>query len=149
MSCVFNDFYLNFKFLCADAKLPDRSGDSGNAGCELCCVEDIVFKPNSEMLVRTGLACEFPQGYVMIIKDKSGRRWKSKLQTGAGVIDSGYRDEIMVVLRNIGDKDVLLKKGERIAQFIIVPVWDGLPKQVDVLDMSSDRGGGFGHTGVV
>jgi dUTP pyrophosphatase len=148
MSCVFNDFYLNMVFLSKDAKLPDRDGNSGNAGCDLCCVDDLVIKPGMDVLAHTGLACEFPSGFVMIVKDKSGRRWKSKIQTGAGVIDSGYRDEIMVVLKNIGDKDVLIKKGEKIAQFIIVPVWDGLPTKVDALDLSNDRQGGFGSTGV-
>ncbi len=145
---TFEDFYLNIKLTHEDAILPNNSGNNGNAGYDMYSVEDVILNPGDDELIKTGWCCEFPKGFVMIIKDKSGRRWKGKLQTGAGVIDAVYRDEVRIVLRNISDVPVEIKKGEKVAQFIMIPIWNGAPKQVTELDMSSDRGGGFGSTGL-
>lgn len=145
---VFDNFYLNIKLVNDNAKMPDQSGDVGNAGYEFYAVEDVTLTPGQEALIPSGWCCEFPAGFVMVIKDKSGRRWKGKLQTGAGVIDSTYRNEVMVLMKNIGNEYVTIKKGEKVAQFMILPCWNGAPRQVEELDMDNDRGGGFGHTGL-
>ena len=145
---MFDDFYLNIKRINSKAIIPNQSGDTGNAGFDIYSVEDITLRPGEDKLFPSGWCCEFPEGYVMIIKDKSGRRWKGKLQTGAGVIDSNYRDEVRVVIRNIGDSPVTIKAGEKIAQFVIIPVWNGQPNEVRELNMDNDRGGGFGSSGL-
>jgi len=146
---VFKDFYLKIKLLKEGAIPPHQANsDDSNAGYEMYATEDIVLHPNEDVLVPVGWACEFPDNFVMIIKDKSGRRWKHKFQTGAGVIDSNYRDEVKVVLRNIGQEPSKIKKGEAVAQFIIIPAWNGNPEVVKELNMQNDRGGGFGSTGL-
>lgn len=145
---MFEDFYLNIELLSKEANAPDNNGNDGNAGYDIYSLEDYTLKPGNEFLIRSGWCCEFPRGYVMIIKDKSGRRWKGKLQTGAGVIDSNYRDEVMVLLKNIGDKTITINRGEKVAQFIITPVWNGTINIVEEVNRDDDRMGGFGATGL-
>ena len=146
---IFKDFYLKIKLLREGAISPHQANsDDKNAGYEMYAAESVVIYPNEDVLVPVGWACEFPEDFAMIIKDKSGRRWRYKLQTGAGVIDSNYRDEVRVVLKNIGDTPTKIAKGEAIAQFIIIPVWNGRPEIVKKLNMLDDRGGGFGSTGL-
>ena len=71
-----------------------------------------------------------------------------KLDKGAEVIDSTYRGEIHVHLFNHSDNPVFIPKGEKIAQFILMPIWNGEPEEVQSL-VETDRGtGGFGSTGV-
>jgi len=147
-SNIFAGFYLNIKLIHSAAVMPNQSGDSANAGYDIYTVDDITFNPGDDKLVPSGWCCEFPPGFVMIVKDKGGRRWKGKLQTGAGVVDSNYRDEVQVVMKNIGDKPITIKRGEKVAQFIIIPAWNGTPVQVEELNMDNDRGGGFGSTGL-
>jgi dUTP pyrophosphatase len=145
---MFEDFYLNIELLSKESNAPDNNGNDGNAGYDIYSLEDYTLKPGSDVLIRSGWCCEFPRGYVMIIKDKSGRRWKGKLQTGAGVIDSNYRDEVMVLLKNIGDKTITINRGEKVAQFIITPVWNGTINIVEEVNRDDDRMGGFGATGL-
>lgn len=145
---IFDEFYLNIKLIRSDAIIPNRGTSEGNAGYDIYSSEDIVIHPDQDILVPTGWCCEFPSGFVMIIKEKSGRRWKNKLHVGAGVIDASYRNEVNVVLKSSGEKPVTIKSGEKIAQFIILPIWTGEPREVDELDTNSDRGGGFGSTGL-
>jgi len=145
---MFEDFYLNIELLNEGALAPDNNDTDGNAGYDIYSAEDYIIRPGDEFLIRSGWRCEFPKGYAMIIKDKSGRRWKGKLQTGAGVIDSNYRNEVMVLMKNIGEKTITIKKGEKVAQFVIVPVWNGSINVVDELNMEEDRMGGFGVTGL-
>ena len=146
---IFEDFYLNIKLINEDVILPSQSeGNDGNTGYEIYSIKDYSLNPGDEVLISTGWCCEFPKGFAMIIKDKSGRRWKGKLQTGAGVIDSNYRDEVRVVLKNIGVTPITINKGESVAQFITIPTWNGKPSLVEELHMENDRGGGFGSTGL-
>lgn len=145
---MFDNFYLNIKLINSKAIIPNQSGDIGNAGFDIYGVDDVIINPGEDKLLPSGWCCEFPSGYVMVIKDKSGRRWKGKLQTGAGVIDSNYRDEVRVVMKNIGTKPVAIMSGEKIAQFIIIPIWNGQPSEVKELFMGNDRGGGFGSSGL-
>jgi len=145
---IFGDFYLKVKLLSNKAVVPNNGTEFGNAGYDIYSSQDYVIHSNEEKLISTGWCCEFTPGFVMVIKEKSGRRWKDKLQVGAGVIDSNYRDEVKVVLKNIGDKPVRIKAKEKVAQFIILPIWGGKVEEVSELDMSEDRGGGFGKTGL-
>lgn len=99
---------------------------------------------------RTGLAFEVPEGHVLQVYSRSGHGFKHgvRLSNCTGIIDSDYRGELMVKLHNDGDDPFIVKKGDRIAQAIIVPV-DRV--SFDVVDdlSGTDRGaGGFGSTGV-
>lgn len=274
---MFKDFYLNIKLEGKDAKLPDRANPT-DAGMDVFATKDYEIEPGKDCLIPLDWSCEFPDGYAMIVKEKSGRAVKNKLDVGACidgneciitedgvlpakeiknptkilaynqetkkvefkmcdgfsisnktetlkltfmngttlicskdhriltdkgwvkaedlhselvitmsgrlelkfkefdgikevystnvedlhnyitqngitnhncVIDSSYRGIVHVHLFNNGDEKVIIKKGEKIAQMIIVPIWTGIPEKVDSLDENTSRGkGGFGSTGL-
>lgn len=138
---------LYFKKLHEDAVIPQRA-HFGDAGMDVYSIEDINIEPRSDVLTGLGLACEFESDYTLLVFNKSGRATKLKLDKGAEVIDSTYRGEIHVHLFNHSDNPVFIPKGEKIAQFILMPIWNGEPEEVQSLD-ETDRGtGGFGSTGV-
>jgi len=139
---------LKFKKLHKDAVIPTRAHDD-DAGMDVYSVNDITIEPRSDILVGLGLACEFPSNYVLMNCNKSGRATKLKLDKGAEVIDSGYRGQIHVHLFNHSDNTVFISKGEKIAQLILFPIWNGQPEEVEELSDNTSRGtGGFGSTGV-
>ena len=147
MSCVFKEFNLKVELVDARAKLPERACDS-DAGLDLFTPDDIIIEPGKDKLIPLGIKVEFPAGYAMIVKEKSGLATKKKLDVGACVIDAGYRGICHVHLFNNGDELVCFKAGEKVAQAIIVPVWDGQPELVEKVNENTERGtGGFGHTG--
>ncbi len=109
---------LKVKKLKDDAKLP-TTGHPGDAGIDFYAVEDVVFAPMSQMRVPTGIAIEIPDGHVGLIWDKSGISFNQGLKIMGGVIDCGYRGEIIMSLFNTTDKEQKILKGNKIAQMII------------------------------
>ena len=146
---MFKDFYLNIKLVHENAKLPVRA-NSTDAGMDVFAINPIIIPPQEDKCVSLGWICEFPEGYALIVKEKSGRAVKNKLDIGACVIDSTYRGEVHVHLfNNSTTEPVIIEAGEKIAQIIVVPVWTGNPKEVDSIDTNTKRGtGGFGSTGL-
>jgi len=138
---------LEFKKLHPDAVIPQRAhGD--DAGMDVYCTEDLRIPSRGDIITGLGLACKFPKGYALLVYNKSGRATKLKLDKGAEVIDSGYRGEIHVHLFNHSDLNVIISKGEKIAQLILVPIWAGQPIEVDELDDTERGDGGFGSSGL-
>lgn len=127
---------------------PERSSD-GAAGYDLRTTAQLEMPPGSRVLAPTGWAVEIPPGWVGLIRDRSGRAWKQGLTTRAGVIDSDYRGEVMVLLCNETDTHVTVPAGERIAQMVITHhlAWEF----VEVAEFAdTERGAdGFGSTGDV
>jgi len=116
-------------------------GTSGSAGLDLYSQED--YKDNGGVvLVSTGVRVMIPEGYVGIIKDRSGMA-KKGVTTHGGVIDSDYRGEVGVMLRLNGNT---IKKGDRIAQLVVVPCLMDF-ETVDSLDETERGEKGFGSTG--
>jgi dUTP pyrophosphatase len=109
---------LKVKKLHKDARLPTH-GHPGDAGMDFYALKDTVFLPGRQASVFTGIAVEIPKGYVGLCWDKSGISFKLGLKTMGGVIDSGYRGEIIMNLLNTSKKKVIIKKGHKIAQMII------------------------------
>ncbi len=109
---------LKVKKLRPDAKLPTH-GHPGDAGLDFYCVEDVLFPPGEQKTVHTGIAVEIPEGYVGLIWDKSSISFNLGLKVMGGVIDSGYRGEIIMNLLNVSSKEVLMTKDHKIAQMII------------------------------
>lgn len=138
---------LEFKKLHPDAIIPQRAHDS-DAGMDVYCIEDIRIPARGDVLTGLGLACKFPKGHALLVFNKSGRSTKLKLDKGAEVIDAGYRGEIHVHLFNHSDLNIVIQKGEKIAQLILVPIWAGQPVEVDELDETERGDGGFGSSGV-
>ena len=139
---------LKFKKIHPDAILPTRAHVT-DAGMDVYTVEEVIVPPRGDAITGLGLACAFQGEYALLVFNKSGRSTKLKLNIGAEVIDAGYRGEIHVHLFNHSDKEAVIKKGEKIAQLILVRIWTGHPEEVDWID-ETDRGdGGFGSSGLV
>ena len=109
---------IKVKKLREDAKLPTH-GHPGDAGMDFYAVEDVFFPAHGQAQVPTGMAIEIPEGYVGLVWDKSSISFKHSLKIMGGVIDSSYRGEIVMSLRNLSDKDFTFKKGHKIAQMLI------------------------------
>jgi dUTP pyrophosphatase len=162
--------------LCDDtAKLPTYAR-IGDAGMDIYANSDIVIDPGETKLIPTGVKVAIPNGYELQVRPKSGISAKTKLRVAntPGTIDSGYRDEVCVILENTNPKikDITydfddngqpiitsilhgerytIEKGQKIAQFVLseVPlgVWEVVPSINEVAGVE-DRGGGFGSTGL-
>ena len=101
---------LKIKKLKPDAKLPSH-GHPGDAGMDFYAIEDVVFTPGEQKRVHSGVAMEIPEGYVGLIWDKSSVSFNQGLKSVGGVIDAGYRGEIIFSLYNMTDKMQEIKKG--------------------------------------
>jgi dUTP pyrophosphatase len=136
---------LPFQKLHPMAKVPTRAY-SHDAGLDLTTVEEGTLKPGEGRIFKTGLAMAIEPGYVGLIWDRSSMG-KRGIKTLGGVIDSGYRGEIGVILWNLSKEDQIIQPGERIAQLLIQSV--ATPQTEEVANLSeTDRGaGGFGSSG--
>lgn len=130
-----------------DVDLPMYAHE-GDAGFDLRAAEEIDIPAGALGVIKTGLCMAIPQGYVGLIWDRSGLASKHQLHTFAGVIDSGYRGEISVVLKNFGNQVFQVTKHMRIAQMIIQPVVHATLQEVDSLTETRRSGNGFGSTGL-
>lgn len=124
---------------------------SGSACLDVTAVLDstILVHPGSSVNIRTGLAFEVPKGYVLMLYSRSGHGFKQGLRfvNGTGIIDSDYRGEVMVGLYNDSVSSQEIKAGERIAQFMLIPVTKLNLVEAQSLE-ETDRGqNGFGSTG--
>ena len=140
---------LPFKRLDPDASLPERARP-GDAGLDLRSVMDVEIKPGERVMVRTGLAVAIPDGHAGLVLPRSGlaSRHGLTLSNAPGLIDAGYRGEIVCAAVNLDrEEPYSIAKGDRIAQLVIVEVPDIRPAWVDELPGSSRGQGGFGSTG--
>lgn len=124
----------------------------GSAGLDLTVISDedtIIIPYQSTMLCRTGLAFEIPKGYVGLIYIRSsvGSKLDLVLSNQVGVIDSDYRGEVMLPLRNLGRSARVINSGTRIAQMIITPINQVGIEVVKELSETKRGDGGFGSTG--
>lgn len=156
-----------------DARIPTYA-NVGDAGLDVYALEDITIHPGETKLIKTGIKVAIPYGYELQVRPKSGRALKTKFRVAntPGTIDSGYRDEIGVIIDNIEPpiadityhfeddgkividsilhgKDFTIGKGEKFAQLVLNEV----PKvnffEVEsVANIEGDRGGGFGSSGL-
>jgi len=122
---------------------------SGSSGLDLCANEDFSLEPLHRILVPCGFSVEIPAGYEAQIRPRSGLALKHGVTVlnAPGTIDSDYRGEIKVILINMGDKQYLAKRGDRIDQMVFVPVAKIKWFLVDQTSNSARGSGGFGHTG--
>ena len=129
-----------------EANLPTRANDS-DAGYDLYSTESLPITPSSRQAVCTGICVEIPKGYYGRIAPRSGLALKAGVDVLGGVIDSGYRDEIKVILINLGETLVSIDEGDRIAQLIIEKCEDIEWENVDSLNDSERGESGFGSSG--
>jgi dUTP pyrophosphatase len=140
-----------FRRLCAGAREPERA-HAGDAGYDLRSVEEVILPPGERALVRTGISVAIPQGYAGLVLPRSGlamRHGVAPVNT-PGLIDSGYRGEIMVPLINHDPEETFrVKRGMRVAQLVLTHAEDVTFAEVEMLETGTDgRGeGGFGSSG--
>ena len=136
---------LKVKKIHKDAKLPSY-GHVGDAGLDLFSVVECVLKGGEARAISTGIQVAIPDGYVGLIWDKSGISLKN-IHRLAGVVDSGYRGEIKVVMTNLSAEAFSIEKGMKIAQMLIQPISKVKVVDAEELDDTSRGENGFGSTG--
>lgn len=135
--------------LSEDAVVPSYA-HPGDAGADLCTTVDVRLRPGERVLVPTGLAMAVPDGYVALIHPRSGlaARCGLSIVNAPGTVDSGYRGEVKVLLVNLDPaQDIVLARGDRVAQMVLQRVERAGFVEVDDLPRSSRGAGGYGSTG--
>ena len=135
------------KRLVEAAKIPVRATE-GAAFCDVYAVKDTLLKRNLVTSIPTGLGFAIPTGYEMEIRPRSGlSQHKILLANSPGTLDSDYRGELKILLLNLGNRDYLVKIGDRIAQIGIRPNPEINFREVSELPKTTRGSGGFGSTG--
>lgn len=140
---------LRFKKLRDDAIVPNHA-HAGDAGSDLYAIEDATLEPGGRAKVSTGIAVAIPDGHAGLILPRSGLAHKHgiTLTNTPGLIDSGYRGELQVLMLNT-DREATyeVKSGDRIAQLVLIgftsPEWT----EVEEFDATTRGAGGFGSSG--
>lgn len=140
-----------FRRLRPEAAVPTRA-HAGDAGYDLRSVDEVELAPGGRELVRTGISLAIPDGFAGLVLPRSGlaMRYGVAPVNTPGLIDSGYRGEIMVPLINHDREETfLIERGMRVAQLVLVRAEAAAFAEVDLLETGTDgRGeGGFGSSG--
>jgi dUTP pyrophosphatase len=131
-----------------DAVVPDRAY-AGDAGLDLSTCEPLELPPGERALAQTGLAVAIPDGYAGFVQPRSGLAARDGIAVvnSPGLIDSGYRGEIQVVLLNTDrERTFVAGPGERIAQLVVLAVPEVALHEVDALPESERGARGFGSS---
>lgn len=128
---------------------------AGSAGYDLCAcfdngMNELNIPAGVTVLIPTGLSMAIPEGWVGLVFPRSGLATKRNLglANSVAVIDSDYRGELRIPLKNKGNEPQSITDGDRIAQLVLVPYFMENPVEVDELDETERGAGGFGSTGV-
>lgn len=127
------------------AYMPERA-HKDDAGLDLRSPIEVIIKAGEAAVIDTGVHIEIPEGYVGMLKSKSGLNVKYSLLS-EGVIDSGYTGSIIIKLYNHGKCDMMVEKGDKISQLVILPIITPVPHVVDKMDETERGNNGFGSTG--
>ena len=141
-----------------DVKTPTR-GTTGSAGIDFYVPNDYpateslcTIEPGERFFIPSGIKANVPEGYALIAMNKSGVALKKGLLVGACVVDSDYQGEIHLHLVNTGKRDATIEPGDKLVQFLLVPVNHCEVEVVaedNLFSTETTRGaGGFGSTGV-
>jgi len=140
---------LPFRRIDPGVPLPSRA-HPGDAGLDLHSAVDLELGPGDRTLVPTGLAVAIPEGFAGLVLPRSGlaSRQGITMANSPGLIDAGYRGEVICAVVNLDrEQPVRIRRGDRIAQLVIVPAPTLEPVTVDELPASSRGEDGFGSTG--
>ena len=143
--CVIN---IKIKLLNESAILPEKQHDS-DAGYDLYSIEDVVLKPNQIYKVKTGISIQIPNNYGGLVLPRSGLSSKHgiSLINTPGLIDSGYRGELLIPLINHSSNEYKINQHERVAQLILIETPEVKIEVTNDLDDSDREAKGFGSTG--
>ena len=137
---------LKIKKIHPEAKLPSYA-KKGDAGMDLFVTEEVKIEPGESVGIKSGLAFEVPDGYVGLLWDKSGLSIKNGIKILGGVLDSGFRGEIIVGVINLSKKSYTFEKGHKLTQLLIQPIENPEIEEVKTLPDSERGSGGLGSTG--
>ena len=137
---------IKIKKLHDDAIVPTY-GNPGDAGMDIYAVEDVVFLPGEQKRIHTGIAFEIPHGYVGLVWDKSGISFNQGLKIVGGVIDAGFRGELVASMINLSGVEQKIQKGQKFTQMLIQPVALCDIVETDTLSDSIRGEGREGSTG--
>lgn len=140
---------VNFKKLHESAVIPSYA-KPGDAGLDLTCTSALLTELEQGIIIyQTGISVEIPEGYVGLVFPRSSiSKTGGMLTNSVGVIDSGYRGEILVKVRYpIGEYKGAYSPGDRVAQLVIIPYPQIEPVEAFELSQTERGTGGFGHTG--
>lgn len=127
------------------AFLPKRANPT-DAGADLMSTENCEIYPNEQKMIDTGVAVKIPEGYGGFVFNRSSQGKRGiTIPHSVGVVDSDYRGNIKVILKNLGDEPYEIKVGDRIAQLVVMPVL--LCGFVDAWNDTERGVKGFGSTG--
>ncbi len=130
---------------CDEAEIPVRA-NNGDAGYDLVSVQEKILAPLERAVIKTGIKIQIPTNYYGRVAPRSGLAVKSGIDVMAGVIDSGYRGEVGVVLINLSKDKFMVKKGAKIAQLIIESCMPAEWHQVKNLEESQRGSNGYGSS---
>ncbi len=166
---------LEIKLLSDDATIPTR--DRLDAGYDIFAAETVILEPQEKATIRTDIAVNIPEGYVGLLTSRSGVSSKTHLVIETGKIDAGFQGNMKINIKNddlprvpnlrqakhkdlennyieTNEKETYrlgtykIKKGDKLAQLVIVPIWTPELKEVEEFSYVSERGtDGFGSTG--
>jgi dUTP pyrophosphatase len=141
---------LKVKLLATSAKAPTVAHPGEDLGYDIYSGETVTLEGRGHAIISTGIAieCTSPAGAAMgaLLRDKSSMAARRLVLTG-GVIDSGYRGEVKVLIENLGDLPATIRAGDKIANLIPYPVLTGEVEVVEELNESSRKAGSFGSSG--
>ena len=137
---------LQIKLLNEDATLPTKAHDT-DSGFDLYASKELTIKPGETVIVPTGVAVKFPLLWGGMIRPRSGMTAKTKLRVQTGTIDNDYTGEIGIIVDNIGQDEIKIDKGLKLAQMVLehIPLVD--VKVVDELEHGVRGEKGYGSTG--
>ena len=137
---------LQIKQLSESATLPTRAHEH-DSGLDLYASEDTLVTYTHASVIPTGIAVNIPPGYEGQIRPRSGKSSKTNLRVILGTIDAGYNSEIGIIADTLNKSEYLVRKGEKIAQLVVVPILVTDVNVVDEFDVVSERDTkGFGST---
>jgi len=144
---------IEVKFLKIDeaATLPtcnDNTPDTGDTGYDVYASEDCIIPPKQSEVVPTGIVFAYiTPGYWVRVEGRSGMGFKYDVVPHNGIIDNSYRGDAGVKLRNLGSQPYYVKKGDRIAQFVVYPLIHPEISWAEAIDETDRGANGFGSTG--
>lgn len=143
---------VTIKYKLLDKSMPvPKYAHKGDAGLDLYSSIDYVLKPYERKLIPTGIKVAIPSGYAGFIQPRSGLAIKHgiALVNSPGLIDSGYRGEICIIIINLDSReDFTIKKGDKICQMVVKKIEEADLVESEELDISERAERGFGSTGI-
>lgn len=144
------DTVIYFELVHPNAKIPTYAHDT-DAGADVYAPEDVIIAPGARgQMVDTGFKMAMAPGWLMDVRPRSGLSYKTtmRISNTPGTIDAGFRGNVGILIDNLSDETIVIHAGDRIAQFILHPVYrfKGVVTD-DVNQIGENRSGGFGSTG--